>query len=653
MVGHMLNTTILAIAVAGEVRPAQLILWFIYSYSIALFLLYRHLKNRGRSPRSFERATKKAVIYALFLALPWSSFAVLHLGALSHDAELILIALAIGMAASGTILLSAMPPAAFVYMSGILLPSALKCLALNQKGYLLLGALALSCWGFLAALIAKITRDISERKVAELALAERDAQLALAGKAARVGSFVIDIATGRVQNSPGYATIHGLAEGTEEFPRDEWRTRVHPDDLGRLDALRDQAFAEQRHEHNTEYRIVGPDGKVQWIKSRALASYDGDGRATRLVGVNIDVTERKKGELALAERDALIGLAEKVTRVGNYAVDINTGRVQLSAGCVEIHGFPEGTAEIRRDDWRAGVHPNDLARFDRLFSQAFAERRPEYKADYRIIRSGGEVRWIEARAVIAYDRKGRPERLVGINIDVTERKRAEEQQSLLIAELDHRVKNVLASVAVVARRTSEKAAVDFIEALDRRIKSMADAHDLLSRNRWQEVSLADLVRRELAPYATTGNTVVEGPHVGLPAAATQAMAMVLHELATNAAKYGALSTPQGRVSVHWHRSSNGGVPSRLRLEWREHGGPAVTAPARPGYGTSVIREYIPYELGGTVELEFRQEGVCCTVEITLESDGHSSLCAFALGTNDTLSVRRDVPFLRAADQEHS
>ena len=107
---------------------------------------------------------------------------VLHLGALSHDQELILVALAIGMAACGTVLLSALPRAAFIYMSGILIPSALKCVVLNQKGYFLLGALAVSSWGFLAALIAKIARDIAERQIAALALAERDVQLALAGK---------------------------------------------------------------------------------------------------------------------------------------------------------------------------------------------------------------------------------------------------------------------------------------------------------------------------------------------------------------------------------------------------------------------------------------------------------------------------------------
>jgi hypothetical protein len=144
MAGHLLNTTILAVALAGSVPLAELIVWCLYSYSIAFFVLYRHLKNRGRSPRSFQRATQKAAIYAFFLALPWSSLAVLNLGALSEQQELILIAIEVGMAASGTILLSAMPAAAFVYMSVILLPSALKCVSFYGKGQLLLGALCLS-----------------------------------------------------------------------------------------------------------------------------------------------------------------------------------------------------------------------------------------------------------------------------------------------------------------------------------------------------------------------------------------------------------------------------------------------------------------------------------------------------------------------------
>jgi hypothetical protein len=134
MAGHILNTTIMAIAVAGSIPTTQLVIWCGYSYGISLAVLYRHARNHARVPKSFGRAARRATVYALFLALPWASMAVLHLGALATDEELILIALGVGMAASGTILLSAVPAAAFSYMSAILIPTAVKCLVLlNQK----------------------------------------------------------------------------------------------------------------------------------------------------------------------------------------------------------------------------------------------------------------------------------------------------------------------------------------------------------------------------------------------------------------------------------------------------------------------------------------------------------------------------------------
>src|SRR5262249_42036512 len=150
------------------------------------------------------------------LALPWSSLAVLYLGSLSQGEELLLVALGIGMAACGTVLLSAVPSAAFTYMSVILLPSALNYLLVGQNGYVLLGALALSYWGCLAALIAKASRDIRERQESELALTERNAQITLAGRAALVGSYGYDVDSGKMQVSEGYAAIHGLPEGTSE-----------------------------------------------------------------------------------------------------------------------------------------------------------------------------------------------------------------------------------------------------------------------------------------------------------------------------------------------------------------------------------------------------------------------------------------------------
>src|SRR5467141_687294 len=210
-----------------------------------------------------------------------------------------------------------------------------------------------------------------------------------------------------------------------------------------------------------------------------------------------------------------------------------------------------------------------------------------------------------------------------------ERRQAEVRQDLLIAELDHRVKNVLARVAVIAMHTRQSSMTidEFVQALDGRIQSMAAAHSLLSQSRWRGVGLTDLIRRQLAPYTTDANTQIGGPEVMLTAAETQAVAMVIHELVTNAAKYGALSSPDGRVSVSWDRTG-ADAAAILRITWRELGGPPVTAPVQSGYGSSLIRDLIPHELGGTVDLVFPSDGACCKIEIPLKrrcSDARASL----------------------------
>ena len=207
----------------------------------------------------------------------------------------------------------------------------------------------------------------------------------------------------------------------------------------------------------------------------------------------------------------------------------------------------------------------------------------------------------------------------GVVRDITERKRAEEHQKLLVAELDHRVKNILAQVAVVAKSTRQgsRSIDEFLQSLDGRIGSMATAHGLLSESSWQGVGLAALVRNQLAPYATDANITISGTDVMLAAAEIQAVAMVLHELVTNAAKHGALSTLDGRVSVSWDRRPNGHAGENLVLVWREVGGPPVTANVPSGYGTTLIRNLVPHELGGTVDLEFPPDGVSCRIEIPL------------------------------------
>jgi PAS domain S-box-containing protein len=209
----------------------------------------------------------------------------------------------------------------------------------------------------------------------------------------------------------------------------------------------------------------------------------------------------------------------------------------------------------------------------------------------------------------------------GVVRDITERKRAEEHQELLLAELDHRVKNVLAQVAAVATSTREASGSidEFVQSLDGRIQSMAAAHTLLSKCGWQSVRLEALVRNQLAPYATGANITIRGPDVMLASTEIQSVARVLHELATNAAKYGALSMSGGRVSLTWDRHPNG-KGTNLVLLWRELGGPPVPTDVQPKYGTNLIRDLIPHELGGVVDLMFATAGVNCKIEIPMKQE---------------------------------
>jgi two-component sensor histidine kinase len=208
---------------------------------------------------------------------------------------------------------------------------------------------------------------------------------------------------------------------------------------------------------------------------------------------------------------------------------------------------------------------------------------------------------------------------VGALHDITRRVRNAERQRMLMAELDHRVKNVLARVAMLAASTRKgSTSIDeYVRSLNGRIQSMAIAHNLLSQSGWQDVGLGALVGKQLAPYASGSNVTIAGEDIILGAAEIQAVATVLHELVTNAAKYGALSVSDGRVCIRWDRV-NLDAGAKLLLEWRELGGPAVPAEPPSGYGTNLIRHLIPHELRGAVNLVFAPSGVSCKIEIPLE-----------------------------------
>jgi PAS domain S-box-containing protein len=342
--------------------------------------------------------------------------------------------------------------------------------------------------------------------------------------------------------------------------------------------------------------------------------------------------ERREHEAALVESEARLQEALTAGAVTTFAWEVGTSSSQRSANAAQILGFDPRQA-FTAGNFLSRIHPDDRARFKALV-HAVRPESPAYTVTFRFNHPDGREIWLEETARAEFDGEGRTVRLKGLTLDVTARKRSEDHQSLLIAALDHRVKSLLARIAVVAKDTRQgSGSLDsYVQALERRIQSMADAHSLLSRNRWRGVDLAELVRHQLAAYATDANTTIGGPNVTLTVAATQALAMVLHELVTNAEKYGALSTPHGRVDVSWNRGPGEGA-ANLAIVWREIGGPAIAASPERGYGASLIRDLIPDELGGRVELEFASGGVCCKFEIPLEADREEHQDELRLGSS--------------------
>jgi PAS domain S-box-containing protein len=230
-----------------------------------------------------------------------------------------------------------------------------------------------------------------------------------------------------------------------------------------------------------------------------------------------------------------------------------------------------------------------------------------YRFEHRMVRpDDGRVVWLASAGVLVGGQGETPSRVIGVIQDITERKLAEEQRETLVAELDHRIKNVLAAVQSLAAQSARRASSieGFMKTFTGRLKSMASAHQLLTATRWRGAGMQNIAAAELGGLAP-GQTRWEGPDVVLTPRAANAMSLALHELVTNAVKFGALSSDAGRVDVRWTPTPGGG----LELQWVETGGPTVGAPARRGFGSTLLEKVTGRELGGTVKVDYAREGV--------------------------------------------
>lgn len=334
------------------------------------------------------------------------------------------------------------------------------------------------------------------------------------------------------------------------------------------------------------------------------------------VGVAIDdVTERTKAERAVRESERRLDLAVGAHKIGIFDWHVPSGRTLWSAEMEDIFGIPRGSFEGHTEHFRRRIVPDDLTRIEAETAAALAAGQDLVEYEFRLIRPDGEIRWIEGAARFIFDADGQPRRMVGTNIDITARKRGETHQRLLINELNHRVKNTLAIVQGIAWQSFRAAGAPkgALEAFEGRLRALASAHDVLTRQNWEAGSIGHIIAEAVAPHQD-GRVTAEGPAVDLHPKAAVAVGLAVHELATNAVKYGALSAPGGRVDVGWTVEAG-----RLRLTWRERGGPPVTEPAQRGFGARLLEQGLAEELCGSVRLSFRPEGLVCEVDALLGS----------------------------------
>jgi len=314
----------------------------------------------------------------------------------------------------------------------------------------------------------------------------------------------------------------------------------------------------------------------------------------------------------LLESEQLRSLALAAGQMGTWNWDAITDEIAWDEGEYRIFGVDPITFDPCAESIRALIHPEDWARLGAALARVDKDTQ-SLQTEFRVKRPNGELRWCIGTAAARLDADKRILHLCGVTIDITERKEAEERQSLLAGEVDHRARNALAVVQSIVRLTRASSVESYVAAVEGRIGALARAHMLLSQFRWQGAHLGRLVREELAPYrsADTEKVVAAGPDVLLQPATAQTLALALHELATNAAKHGALSlTSGGRISCTWELHPRG-----LVLQWSETGGPPVRPPASQGYGTRVIGASIERQLGGRVVFEWRPEGLKCTLSI--------------------------------------
>ncbi|MCA3574345.1 MAG: PAS domain S-box protein [Aestuariivirga sp.] len=390
----------------------------------------------------------------------------------------------------------------------------------------------------------------------------------------------------------------------------DWRQLLHPDDVQNVMQHMGAAL-EQQESVLVTGRYRNASGEYRVLETLANPRFAADGSFMGLTGVNTDITERERAEKALRDSEERFRLVVEASPAGMVMTD-GAGRIlMINALCEKLFGYDDG--ELLNREIEVLVPPAMRQHHPGL-RETLADRPPPV-AKREVVGRRKDGRDIPLEIGVNPILTSDGLRIIATVADIAERKRAEAQRELLLAELNHRVKNTLAVVQGLAHQTFTHADSSARRAFEGRLQALATAHDLLTRSHWESTSLSQLVSDALQIGDTSRQRVsADGPMVRLNPHAALSIALALHELVTNTLKHGALSCDTGVVTLSWNYLDGGEM---LRLEWRESGGPMVIPPRHKGFGSLLLERTLARDLDGRVELCFDPAGVVCVIEMPL------------------------------------
>jgi PAS domain S-box-containing protein len=463
-----------------------------------------------------------------------------------------------------------------------------------------------------------LMQSAADRDRGVKALRASDEKLRLALDASKLGIWRWDAGQGteEMQWDSRCRALFGVAADVP-VTYEVWANSIVPEDRVRIEGNVARALdpADPYDETLCEYRVRHPDGSELWLCSTGRAFFEPEpgspaGRKAQfMAGAIRDVTEVHSAQVALRESEERFRGIFQNAATGIAIMDLEGGFQSCNPAYAAMLGYTE--EELRKLKCADLIHADDRAASNLQQNRLLGSEIPSFEIVSRYFGKEGAILWGHRHISLLRDAANSPTHIVALVTDITKHKEHEDQIRLLMREVNHRSKNLLSVVQGVARQTAAANPEDFLERFGERVQALAANQDLLVKNEWKGVGLNELVRSQLAHFEDLIGTRIEiqGPALFVTAPAAQAIGMALHELVTNAGKYGALADGDGRVGIEWRLEQENARAQTFVIAWREQGSHPITLPSKRGFGSTVICQMAELSLDANVDLNFPATGL--------------------------------------------